>query len=271
MSEAEVVTKSPEPVTRTMLAEQLRACGLLPGQCVLVHSSLRSLGWVAGGPVAVIEALLDVLGPAGTLMMPSHTADNTEPANWREPPVPPAWWPVIREHLPAYDLARTPTRGMGRIAELFRCWPGAVRSEHPIGSFAALGPYAERLTAGHTQPEDMFGEGSPLARLCELDGCVLLLGVNHASNTSLHLAEYRAHWPSKCTVAEGCAMQVKGARQWVSFEMLKLETDDFPDIGAAFETAHGIHSHRVGQAETRLLRQRPLVDFATGWMSQHRR
>lgn len=271
MSEAEIVAGTPFPVTRAMLVEQLRACGLVQGQCVLVHSSLRRLGWVAGGPVAVITALLEVLGDSGTLMMPTHTADNTDPANWCAPPVPPAWWPILREHLPAYDPACTPTRDMGRIAETFRCWPGVVRSEHPIGSFAALGPAAECLTAGHTNLEEMFGEQSPVARLYELDGSVLLLGVGHDCNTSLHLAEYRASWPSKSTLQEGTATRVHGIRQWVAFPMLRLETDDFADIGAAYETAHCIRPFHIAQAETRLLRQRPLVDFAADWMRRHRR
>lgn len=271
MYKMKAVADSPGPVTRSMLAEHLRACGLVAGQRVLVHSSLRRLGWVAGGPVAVIQALLEVLGETGTLLMPTHTADNTDPAHWRAPPVPPDWWPIIREHLPAYDPARTPTLGMGCIAETFRRWPGVVRSDHPIGSFAALGPAAQHLTVGHTSLEEIFGDGSPVARLYEVDGWVLLLGVGHESNTSLHLAEHRASWPSKCTIREATAMQVQGIRQWVSFEMLKLETDDFVDIGAAYETAHSVQPGRVGQAETRLLRQRPLVDFAADWMSRHRR
>ena len=271
MSEAEVVAHSPKPTTMAMLVDQLRACGLLPGHCVLVHSSLRRLGWVAGGPVAVIGALLEVLGETGTLMMPSHTTNNTDPANWCAPPVPPAWWPIIRESLPAYDPERTPTRGMGCIAETFLRWPGVVRSAHPVGSFAALGPAAQHLIRGHTSLEEMFGEGSPVARLYELDGFVLLLGVGHDSNTSLHLAEYRASWPSKCTIHEGTAMKVHGTRQWVSFEMLKIENDDFVDIGAAYEETHSLKPGHVGQAQTRLLRQRPLVDFAADWMSRQRR
>lgn len=270
MSEADVVLSSAAPLTRPTLAAQLRDCGLQQGQCILVHSSLRRLGWVAGGPVTVIEALLDVLGATGTLMMPTHTADNTDPANWCAPPVPPAWWPILREHLPAYDPARTPTRGMGCIAEAFRCWPGAVRSHHPIGSFAALGPHAQRLTADHDSLAAMFGEESPIARLYELDGFVLLLGVGHDCNTSLHLAEHRASWPSKCTLREGTAVQVHGIRQWVSFEMLKLETDDFIDLGSAYEAKHGIQPFRVGQAEARLLKQRPMVEFAVQWMNQNR-
>lgn len=267
MSEADVVQRTRTPLTVESLAEQFAACGLAAGQTVLVHSAMSRIGWIAGGPEAVILALLQVLTPSGTLMMPSHSASNTDPAHWQNPPVPLEWVPIIRAHTPPYNPATTPTREMGVIAELFRTWPGAVRSAHPIGSFAALGPNAETLTAGHTL-KDMFGETSPLGKLYALDGHVLLLGVGHSNNTSLHLAENRAQWPGRRMIPEGTAMLVDGARQWVHFEMLQLETDDFDAIGAAFE--QGAQPGRVGNASVRFFRQRPIVDFAVEWMEKNR-
>src|SRR5205085_4042113 len=106
------------------------------------------------------------------------------------PPVPEAWWETIRNERPAFDARTQPTRGMGAIAECFRSWPGSQRSDHPLVSFTALGPNAERIAANHELANGL-GEGSPLARLYDLDAHVLLLGVGHANNTSLHLAEYR--------------------------------------------------------------------------------
>src|SRR5215467_1319735 len=129
------MTFQAEPRTRASLAADLRALGLRPGSVVIVHSSLSSLGWVCGGPVAVVEALLDVLGPNGTLVVPTHSGDNSDPAEWRRPPVPETWWPIIREHMPAYDPARTPSTGVGIIPETVRTWPGALRSNHPRTSF----------------------------------------------------------------------------------------------------------------------------------------
>jgi aminoglycoside 3-N-acetyltransferase len=202
-------------------------------------------------------------------MMPAHTGNNTDPANWGNPPVPESWWPIIRAEGPAYNPMTTPTRGMGQVAELIRNWPGAIRSQHPTVSFSALGSQAETLLADHPLEPDL-GEGSPLSRLYDLDGSVLLLGVDHDNNTSLHLAEYRADWPGKAYVTSGAAMLVDGERQWVSFKTLDLDTDDFVALGHDFEAAKAIPVAKVGEAETRLFRQRPLVDFGVQRFEAHR-
>lgn len=269
MSEQGVIAQTKTPLTVESLAAHLADCGLSAGQTVLVHSAMSKIGWIAGGPEAVILALLHVLGPQGTLMMPAHTASNTDPANWQNPPVPPDWIPIIRAQSPAYNPATTPTREMGVIAELFRTWPGVMRSAHPIGSFAALGPNAAVLTADHGL-EDMFGDSSPLGKLYAMDGYVLLLGVGHGNNTSLHLAESRATWPGKHTIHEGTAMLVDGVRQWVDFEMLHWHDDDFEVIGAFHEGEQGYQPRMIGNATVRFFRQRPIVDFAVQWMQQNR-
>ena len=270
MPEAATISKDEHPLTVDTLVQQLSTCGLQAGQTVIVHSSMSKMGWVAGGAQAVIQALLQVLGTDGTLMMPTHTTQNTDPANWSRPPVPDTWVPIIRANTPAFDPATTPTRSMGVIPELFRTWPGTLRSDHPIGSFAAHGPNAENLTRDH-QLLDMFGDSSPLGKLYELDGYVLLLGVDHGNNTSLHLAENRANWPGKYFISEATAMSVRGLRQWVTFKMLSLETDDFNLIGDSYEAQAGIQHGKVGQATVRLIRQRPLIDFAVEWMEANRK
>ncbi len=270
MSLADVVKSTQTPLTFDLLVEQLQACGLSAGETVLVHSRMSALGWVVGGAVDVIRALQHILTHDGTLMMPTHSTSNTDPSNWQNPAVPSAWHETIRAHRPAFDPAWTPTRMMGTIPELFRTLPNVIRSEHPIGSFAAWGKHADTLTANHHDLSAMFGEESPIGKLYELDGYILLLGVPHENNTSLHLAEHRADFPGKKMISEGTAVMVDGQRQWVDFEMLDLETDDFNTIGTAYEQANHIPIHKVGNAEVRFMKQRPLVDFATQWMTNNR-
>lgn len=258
-----------QPNTVDSLAADFAACGLRTGQTVLVHSAMSKIGWIVGGEVAVIQALLRVLGAEGTLMMPTHTGDNSDPSDWSRPPVPEAWWQTIRDQMPAFDPATSPTYKMGRIAELFRTFPGVQRSNHPNASFAALGQHAHFLTAEHPLT-CVLGEQSPLGKLYQLDGHVLLLGVEHGNNTSLHLAESRAQWASKKTELIGSAMLVDGQRQWVEYEDLAYEDEDFARLGADFDAVTNLTIGRVGLAEARLMRQRPLVDYAVTWIERNR-
>ncbi len=248
------------------MTKDLHALGVEPGMTLLVHSSMSAMGWVCGGAQAAIEALTAALGPDGTLAMPAFSTGLTDPSNWEHPPVPELWWQLIRDTMPAFDKRVTPTRKMGAIAELFRTLPDVLRSDHPTESVAARGPRAPLLTDGHelTSPS---GERSPLARLYDLDAFVLLLGVGHASNSSMHLAEDRAEWPGKKVAACGVPMMVDGSRKWVVYEALDHDSDDFERAGASFSAQR---TGPVGCADALLFKQRDVVDFAVDWIERNR-
>lgn len=220
------------------------------------------------GPPTVVDALQSVITKSGTLVMPTHSTQYSDPAGWEDPPVPDDWLPEIRASRPPYRTAVTPTRGMGAIAECFRGYPDVVRSRHPEVSFAAWGLDAEAITADHAYDHGL-GEGSPLARIYERDGRVLLLGVGHGQNTSLHLAEHRADLdPVTGTVTVPVVRD--GERVRVEYETAEIDASDFDACGAAFEEAAGSLEGCVGAGSAKLMAQRELVDFGAGWLEANR-
>lgn len=261
MSESTIIEKTSQPATIGSIADDLSRLGVEEGSLLLVHSSLSSLGWVSGGAVAVVEALRKVVGPTGTLVMPTYSAHLSDPAFWENPPVPESWWPIIRETMPPYDSQTTPTTAMGAIAELFRTLPDSVRGNHPLFSLTACGPLAEEIVHPHTL-EAGFGEQAPVGRIYQCGGQVLLLGVNHDRNTSLHLAEHRAFGGTAGTVQNGTPILVDGQRQWGEFEQLDIDLD-FVQLGERIRTTTNIvKDGKVALANSQLMSQRDLVDFA---------
>ncbi len=258
------------PITYKELVDGFKTCGVKPGQNISVHTSLSKIGWVIGGPETFIRALLEVVGPNGTIMMPSQTWKNLDPStgvHWEQPK---EWWPIIRDNWPAYDPEVTPAIGMGAVAEMFRSWPGAKRSSHPARSFAAVGPNAEYLVKDHDL-ENIFGDGSPLDKLYGLGGFTLLVGVGFDKNTSLHVAETKADFKGKHNTKESSAILVNGKREWVTYSTLAVEDEDFVKLGDDYINEHNTPTFKVGDAKTLFLNQKDVVDWSVEWMEKNRR
>ena len=135
-------------------------------------------------------------------------------------------------------------------------------------------PKAKRRSPQRTSaPLVLCARASPLARIYELDGFVLLFGVGHARNTSLHLAEYQATFPTKHIVQQGAPISSSGSRRWTTFENIELDSSDFERIGEDYlqsDAGNGVRRGKVGLAECQLMPQRALVDFAVEWLEAHR-
>ena len=272
MPEDQVVRKTETLATIESLQADFRALGIKKGMVLIVHSSLSAIGWVCGGAVAVIIALQEVLGETGTLVMPTHSTDLIDPSQWENPPVPELWWQTIRETMPAYAPDLTPTRSMGKIAETFRKQNSVLRSAHPLHSFCARGPQASYIIDNQSLAYGM-GENSPLAGIYDLQGFVLLLGVGHSSNTSIHLAEYRADFPTKRVVTEGAPISRAGSRIWATFENIDVDDSDFECIGADFlrsDAGKAVQHGKSGIADCQLMPQGTIVDFSVDWLEKNR-
>ncbi|BDU78667.1 aminoglycoside 3-N-acetyltransferase [Mesoterricola sediminis] len=264
----------PSPcVTRSGLAGDIRALGLQPGRAVMLHASVGALGWVVGGPDTVIQAVLDVLGPAGTLLMFTGWEDDTFALDtWDE-----ARRQAYLREKPPFEAGRSRAdRHNSILAEYLRTWPGACRSDHPEASVAAVGRLAVDLTRDH--PHDYaYGPGSPLARLVDAGGASLVLGAPLSRITVLHLAEATARLEGKRVVRYRMPVLRAGVRTWETFEdydttqrlVAGAPPDYFGLIARAFLEAGQGREGRAGAAPACLLDARDLVAFGAAWMERH--
>jgi aminoglycoside N3'-acetyltransferase len=224
-----------ETLTAGAITRDLRRLGVRPGDLLMVHASLRAVGPVTGGPDAVLAALLDAVGPEGTLMAyvswDRSPYDETLGGNRLTPAEKEAW--------PAFDPATAaPYPGWGYLNAVICRHPGARRSGHPDASMAAIGPLAETLVADHPLTS-AYGPGSPVARLIDRGGKVLLLGAPLDAVTVLHHSEAIANLPHKRRVrTEMPVLDAHGQKHWVTLE--DWDSNGITDRFAAAAEAGGM-------------------------------
>jgi len=269
VNESELIERTERPATPRSIARDLRALGIEAGDRLVVHSSLSSLGWVAGGAAAVVDALLDVVGAEGTVSMPAHSGDWSDPSGWQNPPVPSSWWGEIIADRPAFHPYRTPLREMGSVAVNLLLRRDTLRSGHPLYSHMANGKDASEITRSHPL-SDGFGDESPLGRLYDMDAKVVLIGVGHGQNSSLHLAEARAQWPGRTSVEFASKVATETGPQIVGWRAAAPDADDLERLGEHLEGRGLVTVGRVAQAETRVARLRAIVDEAVVWFAANR-
>lgn len=221
---------------------QLRRLGVAPGGVLVVHTSFRAVGPVAGGPAGLITALQQSIGPEGTLVMPAWTGSDGD----------------------VFDPKTTPASAdLGVVPDTFWRMPHAQRSHHPF-AFAARGPRAAFVTSDPIAMPPHAPE-SPIGRVHELDGQVLLLGVGHDSNTTLHLAEILGGAPYR--VPKSITIERNGRAVRVEYG----ENDHCCQRFAFADTwlrARGLQAEGpVGHAHARLVRARDLVTVTREYLA----
>lgn len=228
--------------SRAAVRSQLEALGVTPGAVLVVHSAFSRIGPIEGGPEGFIDALEAALGPTGTLVMPSMSDDDDHP----------------------FDVRTTPCRMLGIVPDSFWRRPGVRRSDNPH-AFAAKGPAADYVLAPHPV-EIPHGPDSPVGRVHELTGMILLAGVGHDANTTIHLAEnlagVRYRLPHYATILQNHqAVRVDYAEIDHCCERFAL-ADEWLD-------ATGLQRYgTVGSATARLVSSRAVVETVTAHLRE---
>ena len=229
-------------IVQADLEKGLVDLGVRPGARMMVHSSLSSFGRVEGGPDAVIQALKAVVGPAGTILMPSfnHGA------------------PFTADGPGVFDPTETPTTN-GAIPDRFWRLPETHRSLNPTHAFAAWGADAEELVSRHHLGTTM-GPGSPLHGLRQAGGAILLLGVGFRANTFHHVVECSVGAPCLGLRTEEYPVRMPGG----TVEMIptwgwrerSCPITDQDRYGAILMDSRAVRARTIGSAHCRLFTMR---------------
>jgi aminoglycoside 3-N-acetyltransferase len=224
-------------ITSAAVLQRLDDLSVPPGCVLLVHSAFSKVAPMDGGPAGLIAALQDAVGPAGTLVMPSMSDNDDHP----------------------FDPRATPCRGLGVVPDTFWRLPNVLRSANPH-AFAARGPAAAFITSPH--PLDFpHGPDSPVGRVHELDGLVLLLGVGHDANTTVHLAEALAG--VRYRLAKHLTVLEDGRPTRLPYKEIDHCCQNFSFVDAWLDRAGAQRRGLVGRGEARLVRSRAVVDIVT--------
>ena len=217
-----------------LIESQLCGLGLHSGMNLLVHSSLRRVGSVVGGADALIDCLLRILGPEGTLMMSTVSGN-------------------VNRDQPVFHVLETPST-VGTLGNVFRRRPGAIRSLHPIHSIAALGARAEFFTSGHLEARTPWSADSPYGKLMRNQGQILFLGTNFACNTCIHALEIEARVPGLHT-EESSTLHVcdtNGQWQQLRHHWHAPKKDFYVDMEHVVAAAGGLQYAQIGSGISRL-------------------
>jgi aminoglycoside 3-N-acetyltransferase len=223
------------------IVAELRRLGVARGDLLQVHSSLRAFGWMDGGADAVVEALLETVGPEGTVMAPTFN----------------------HSEAPIYDPKTTPSRN-GAVTEAVRRRPEAARSLHPTHPYAAIGARAEELVAGHLEV-GTYDPLSPLGKLADWGGWVVLLGVGMGANTAVHIGEVKAGVRCLGYGRERSFVKLNGEVREVRSTLWRAHGHCRVEMRPVEERmrARGlITDGQVGKAEVHIMRARDVVETA---------
>jgi aminoglycoside N3'-acetyltransferase len=224
------------PIEKPRLVEQLQSLGVEPGIVLVVHTAFSKVGPVDGGPRGLIDALRTAVGAEGTLVMPSMSDDDER----------------------VFDPGSTPCASMGVVAEVFWRMDGVLRSDSPH-AFAAIGPRAAEILRPH--PVDVpHGLDSPVGRVYEMDGRVLLLGVGHDANTTIHLAENMAG--ARYVRRKYVTILSEGRPTRLEYAELDHCCERFAAMDAWLDVTGLQHYGTVGHGLARLARSRDIVETA---------
>jgi aminoglycoside 3-N-acetyltransferase len=252
-------------VTLSECVTRFSEAGIAAGDTIVVHGSLKAVGWISGGANTIIDALLQVIGPQGTLIVPAQYTENLDPG-LLDQPIDPSLAKVLRQSQPPFRGKATHFPSMGALTTAVQLDERSKISDHPTCAVVALGKHAKWITADHPL-SPAFGWGSPYAKAAELNAKVVLIGVDYSVLSALHTVQVQTKALPWCIHA-ACVGPLEAPHR-VTYLDLNYTTASFNVIGLAYESAHPISPLRLGHAVLKVLELTELLKFAKTWMERN--
>lgn len=252
--------------TKEDVCEILESMGIQKGMVILLQANIQELGYLVGGEQMLVEALMETVGYDGTIVVPSFTPQMSDPACHKRN-VDRDSWEKIREHMLPFDRKLSVSKYCASFVQQFLRNEGVVRSYHPLYSFAAWGKYAKLICDKHPLH---FGlnQDSPLGKIVEFNGYVLLLGCSYKENVMFQLARYHGEQlPIKIISAP---IEINKKRIWKDMLDLEYNQKDFEDIGEAMEDRYIVKTTYLGGGLCRFFSAREAQTLATAYFHIHK-
>lgn len=259
--------------TKTMITSDLLKLGVNKNDNILIHASMKKIGWLVGGPIILIEALNEIVGKYGSIMMY---------VGWEDGPYTMEDWPeekkmLYQKECPGYNKKKSrAVCDWGILGEIFRTYPSTIRSNHPDGSFCSIGKNARFLMKDHSFIYG-YGEKSPLAKLVKLNGKVLMIGAPFTSMTLLHHAESICNVKNKKIIKYKMPIEKRKKTKWVdiieydtNIPIINKYKEDYfnniiEDYCAEKEINHGI----IGDSVTYYFNSKDVIKYAVKWLEKN--
>ena len=251
-------------VTLSECVTRFSEAGIAPGDTIVVHGSLKAVGWISGGANTIVDALLQVIGPQGTLIVAAQATENLDPG-LLDQPIDPRLAKVLRQAQPPFRGKATHLPSMGALTTAVQLDERSKISDHPTCAVLALGKQSKWITADHIL-SPAFGPGSPYVKAVELKAKAVLIGVDYSVLSALHTVQVQTKVLPWCI--HSSVVGPLEAPHRIAYLDLAYTTTDFNLIGQAFESAHPMTPRRLGNAVLRVLELSELLGFAKTWIER---
>ncbi len=262
MAESEKIAY--DPITRQRLVETLKRCGVRAGDMVEVHADVRAFECLIGKEETVVDALMDVVTPEGTILMVNRCVANSEPSLWDNPQIVPSMYGVVRNSIPGFDPKNCVLDDSSRVVDNFRHREGVVMSSHPSWSFAAWGASADFL-CNQQSLHFPLSEESPIGRLYQRRGKVVLIGEDFEACTCLYLAEHKT--ACRMITIRGASMKGEDGTSWHKYLDLDISSVPFQKIKVSMIRKNMIKETMLGGCKIQVFSASDAVDEAVAYFS----